>query len=129
MLMVMVVAAIIRKDNKILICQRPENKGSPLMWEFPGGKVEPGETDEQALIRECREELAITISLGDMFINVVHEYPDIIVHLTLYNATISEGEPQLLEHNDYCWITKEEIPLYNFCPADKMILKRLMEAE
>lgn len=97
-----------------------------MLWEFVGDKVEPGETKEQALIRECQEELAITLSVGDVFMDVVHEYPDINVHLTLFNATIEEGVPQRLEHNDIKWITTEEIPNYVFCPADKEILQKII---
>ena len=89
--------------------------------------MEPGETKEQALIRECREELAVTLSVGDVFMDVVHEYPDITVHLTLFNAAIAEGVPQKLEHNDIRWITPREIPNYAFCPADEAILKRIVE--
>ena len=90
-----------------------------------GGKVEKGETKEQALIRECIEELNITLNVGEVFMEVVHEYPDITVHLTLFNAAISEGVPQKLEHNDIKWITPSEIPNYNFCPADDEILKKI----
>ena len=117
-----VVAALIWQGDKFMICQRPANKARALLWEFVGGKVEPGETKEEALIRECREELAITLSVGDEFMDVTHEYPDINVHLTLFNATIAEGEPQKLEHNDIRWITPSEIPNYQFCPADEEIL-------
>ena len=117
-----VVAALIWRDDKFMICQRPANKARGLLWEFVGGKVEPGETKEQALVRECKEELNILLSVGDVFMDVVHEYPDITVHLTLFNATISEGEPQKLEHNDIKWIKPSEIPNYEFCPADKEIL-------
>ena len=120
-----VVAALIWQDDKFMICQRPAHKARGLLWEFVGGKVEPGETKEQALVRECQEELNITLSVGDVFTEVVHEYPDITVHLTLFNAEISEGVPELLEHNDLKWITPSEIPNYNFCPADKDILKRI----
>ncbi|MBQ9070191.1 MAG: (deoxy)nucleoside triphosphate pyrophosphohydrolase [Clostridia bacterium] len=120
-----VVAALIWDDDKFMICQRPAHKARGLLWEFVGGKVEQGETKEQALIRECREELAITLSVGDVFMDVVHEYPDQTVHLTLFSATIAEGEPQNLEHNDIRWITSNEIPNYEFCPADEEILKRL----
>ena len=120
-----VVAALIWKNNKFMICQRPAHKARGLLWEFVGGKVEPGETKEQALIRECREELAITLSVEDVFMDVTHEYPDIIVHLTLFNATILEGEPQKLEHKDIQWITPNEIPNYDFCPADEEILKEI----
>lgn len=123
--MVEVVAALIWDNNRFLICQRPTHKARALLWEFVGGKVEPGETKEQALIRECREELAITIDIQDIFMDVVHEYPDITVHLTLYNAAIAEGIPQLLEHNAIAWIKPREIPLYDFCPADIEILKAI----
>ena len=91
------------------------------------GKVESGETKEQALIRECQEELAVTLSVGDVFMDVIHEYPDLTVHLTLFNATISEGVPQKLEHNDIKWITPSEIPNYEFCPADEEILAKICE--
>ena len=120
-----VVAALIWQGDKFMICQRPAHKARGLLWEFVGGKVEPGEAKEQALIRECREELAITLSVGDVFMDVVHEYPDITVHLTLFNATIFEGEPQKIEHNDIKWITPSEISNYEFCPADEEILARI----
>lgn len=125
--MVEVVAALIWDKNKFLICQRPAYKARGLLWEFVGGKVEPGETKEQALIRECHEELAVTLSVDDVFMDVVHEYPDTTVHLTLFNATIADGEPQKLEHNDIKWIKPSEISDYDFCPADKEILKKITE--
>ena len=127
MSVVEVVAALIWQGDKFMICQRPANKARALLWEFVGGKVEPVETKEQALIRECMEELAITISVGDVFMDVTHEYPDITVHLTLFNATIAEGEPQKLEHNDIKWITPSEISNYEFCPADKELLIKIQE--
>ena len=117
-----VVAALIWDNDKFMICQRPAHKARALLWEFVGGKVEPGETKEQALIRECQEELAITLDVGDIFMDVVHEYPDINVHLTLFNATIAEGIPKLIEHNYIKWITVNEIHNYDFCPADAEIL-------
>ena len=120
-----VVAALIWSNDKFMICQRPAHKARALLWEFVGGKVEPGETKEQALIRECQEELAVTLSVGDAFMEVVHEYPDITVRLTLFNATIAEGVPQKLEHNDIRWITPSEIPQYDFCPADVEILAKI----
>ena len=120
-----VVAALIWDEEKFMICQRPANKARALLWEFVGGKVEPGETKEQALIRECQEELNITLSVGDVFMYVVHEYPDLTVHLTLFNATILEGIPQKLEHNDIRWIKPSEIPNYKFCPADEEILNKI----
>lgn len=123
--MIEVVAALIWDNDKFLICQRPANKARPLLWEFVGGKVEPDETPEQALVRECKEELAITLVVKDIFIDLVHTYPDITVHLTLYNAEITEGTPQLLEHNDIRWISVDDIPNFEFCPADEEILARL----
>ncbi len=124
-----VVAALIWDNDRFMICQRPTSKSCALLWEFVGGKVEAGETKEQALVRECREELAVTLAVGDEFMDVVHEYPDITVHLTLFNAAIAEGVPQKLEHNDIRWITPREIPDYDFCPADKDILERIIQYE
>lgn len=124
--MVEVVAALVWNGDRFMICQRPANKARALLWEFVGGKVEPGETHEQALIRECQEELAITLSVGDLFMEVIHEYPETTVRLSLFNATIAEGVPQKLEHNDIQWITVDEIPNYQFCPADIEILDRLI---
>ena len=123
-----VVAALIWDQDKFMICQRPAHKARGLLWEFVGGKVEPGETKEQALIRECREELAITLNVGKVFMDVTHEYPDLTVHLTLFHATIRVGTPRNLEHNDIRWITVDEIDQYEFCPADVEILRRLKDA-
>ena len=121
-----VVAALIWQGEKFMICQRPAHKARGLLWEFVGGKVEAGETKEQALIRECREELDVLLSVGDVFMEVLHEYPDLTVHLTLFNATIAEGIPRKLEHNDIKWITPSEIGDYDFCPADEEILKEII---
>ena len=122
-----VVAALIWENNKFMICQRSAHKARGLLWEFVGGKVESGETKEHALIRECKEELDILLSVSDVFMDVIHEYPDITVHLTLFNATIFEGEPQKIEHNDIQWITPSDIANYEFCPADEEILARICE--
>ena len=122
-----VVAALIWDNDRFLACQRPATKARALLWEFVGGKVEPGESREEALVRECREELGITVKPLDIFMEVTHEYPDLTVHLILYNAKIAEGTIQLLEHNDARWITPDEIPEYTFCPADKEILERIMD--
>ena len=124
--MIEVVAALIRGVNKFLICRRPADKARPLLWEFVGGKVEPGETAEDALVRECREELAVTLSVGGVFMDVVHEYPDITIHLTVFNASIAEGTPRKIEHSDIRWITPGDILHYEFCPADADILEQLM---
>ena len=127
-----VAAALIWKTDdqgidRFMICQRPRHKSNGLLWEFVGGKAEPGETLEQTLIRECQEELAVTVAVQDVFMEVDHVYPDLTVHLTLFNASIAEGVPQKIEHNDLRWITVEEIDQYPFCPADEEILRRLKE--
>lgn len=120
-----VVAALIWDENRFMICQRPVHKARGSLWEFVGGKVEPGESKEEALVRECREELGVTVEVGDVFMEVTHQYPDITVHLTLFSASIREGVPQKLEHQDIRWITAEEIGKFSFCPADTEILEKL----
>lgn len=121
-----VVAALVWQNDKFMICRRPAHKARGLLWEFVGGKVEKGESGEEALVRECREELDVTVKVKDIFMQVVHEYPDLTVHLVLYNATIVEGTPKKLEHDDIKWITPDEISDYDFCPADKEILAEIV---
>ena len=123
--MVEVVAGLIWRGDRFMICQRPKDKARALLWEFVGGKVEKGESAEDALVRECKEELDIIVKPLDVFCDVVHTYPDIIVHLTLFNAEILSGEPKLIEHNDLRWITPDEIDNFEFCPADVEILERI----
>lgn len=122
-----VVAALIWDGERFMICQRPAHKARGLLWEFVGGKVEPGETKAQALVRECQEELAITLAVGEVFMEVVHEYPDITIRLTLFHATVAAGVPQLLEHRDLQWITPGQIGDYAFCPADEEILAAITQ--
>ena len=122
---VRVAAALIWSEGRFLICRRPQGKARALLWEFVGGKLEPGETGEQALIRECREELGITVRPRGVFASLVHEYPDLTVELTVYNADIVSGEPQLLEHCDMRWITADETSHFDFCPADTEILNKI----
>ena len=123
--MVEVVAALIWEQDKFMICQRPPEKARGLLWEFPGGKVEPGETKQAALIRECWEELAVALRVGEVYTEVVYAYPDLTIRLTLYQATIAAGIPQLLEHHAIRWITPAESDTYTLCPADIEILKQL----
>ena len=124
-----VVAALIWDKNKFLICQRPQHKKRGLLWEFVGGKVEKGETKEEALIRECKEEMDVILEVKDVFMEVVHEYPDINIRLTLFNASIKNGEIKLIEHNDAKWITPDEIDEFDFCPADKDILSKIKQVK
>lgn len=120
-----VVAALIWENDRFLVCQRPPHKKRGMLWEFVGGKVEPGETRQEALIRECQEELDITLQVGEIFYEVNHVYPDITIHLTLFQATIAQGTPKMLEHHDIRWITVPEMEDYAFCPADTEILAQI----
>ncbi len=120
-----VVAALIWDKDRFLICRRAAGKARGLLWELAGGKVERGETKQAALARECREELGIELCVAQEFAQVVHEYPDVTVRLTLFNASITSGEPQRLEHEELRWITAHEIPLFEFCPADAALLQKL----
>lgn len=117
-----VVAALIRRGNRFLVCQRPAHKARGLLWEFVGGKVELGETGEQALIREIQEELGVSLTVHEPVMDVTHDYPDLTVHLTLYSSEIAQGEPQKIEHHDIRWITAQEIGDIEFCPADQVFL-------
>ncbi|MBQ6867913.1 MAG: (deoxy)nucleoside triphosphate pyrophosphohydrolase [Clostridia bacterium] len=122
-----VVAALVWDGDRFMICQRPAHKARGLLWEFVGGKVEKGESKADALVRECKEELDIIVEPRDIYMELVHEYPDITVRLTLFNSVIKSGEPKLLEHNDIRWITASEIGQYDFCPADEEILRKIIE--
>ena len=128
--MIEVVAALIWDGigkHKFLACQRPPHKARGLTWEFPGGKVEAGETLAQALVRECREELDVTLAVDGPLMDVTHVYPDLTVHLTLLESTVAEGEPRAIEHEDIRWMTPEEAAegTYPFSPADQEFLERL----
>ena len=123
--MVDVVAALIRDGERFLICKRPAHKARALMWEFPGGKVEAGESPQDALIRECMEELDITLDVGGLYMQVTHEYPDIQIRLSLYEAVIASGQLGGKEHEALCWILPREIPDFEFCPADVDIIDRI----
>lgn len=120
-----VVAALIWRGDRFLACQRPPEKARGLLWEFVGGKVERGESGPEALIRECREELDVVLSVGDAFMDVTHKYPELTVHLTLYEAEIEQGEPKMLEHCDIRWITVAEMDQLAFCPADQVFLDEI----
>ncbi len=117
-----VAAAIIRQNGEFLICQRPVEKSCGLLWEFPGGKFETGETGEQCVIRECQEELGITLSVDRELTDVTYEYPDRIVHLHFYLCSIADGVSEKKEHDALAWITTDVIDQYEFCPADKAML-------
>ena len=120
-----VTAAIVLKDRRVLVARRAQGQKNAGMWEFPGGKVESGESGPQALVRECCEELGVTIRVHGAFMDVTHEYPELTVHLTLYEAEIAQGEPKKLEHNDIRWITVKEMDELEFCPADQVFCREI----
>ena len=126
--MVNVVGALIWQGDRFMICRRPAHKKRGLLWEFVGGKVEAGETMEEALVRECKEELDITLKVGEEFIRVDHNYPDIHILLTIFHGEIVEGTPALKEHEDLRWIPVSEIDNYDFCPADGPVLEAMKKA-
>lgn len=121
--MIEVTAAIIRDGEKILICQRPKGKNCELLWEFPGGKIESGESGEQCIVRECLEELDITVKPLKKVFEVTDVYTDRAIHLRFYECEISSGVPIPREHQAICWITKESLKQYSFCPADQKMIE------
>ncbi len=118
-----VTAAIITNGGQFLICQRPKNKSCGLLWEFPGGKIEQGETPEECIARECNEELNIELQSIKQYCNVTYEYDDKIVELSFLTASIdNRNSVQPNEHNDIAWIKKNDLSNYSFCPADQKML-------
>ena len=124
-----VVAGLIRRGNQILVQQR--NPGGPrgLLWEFPGGKVDPGENDAEALARECREELGVSVRVDDLAAETVHAYEDLTVNLALYECTLVEGEPRNLSANAIRWVRVLDLTSLPFLPADVPLVTRLVALE
>jgi len=120
-----VVAALITRDSKLLVCQRKRNDSHPLRWEFPGGKVEVGESPAEALARELREELGIEVYIGELLVSLEHAYPEKTVQLNFYRCAWRRGEPQLLGCADFKWIRAEHLHDYHFPAADQQLLARL----
>lgn len=119
-----VVAAIIHKDGKIFATQRGYGAYKDY-WEFPGGKVEAGETPEEALIREIKEELATTIQPEQFLMEVEYDYPEFHLSMDCFICTIIAGEPELLEHESACWLSMEHLCDVNWLPADALIVDQI----
>ncbi|HVU08876.1 MAG TPA: 8-oxo-dGTP diphosphatase MutT [Verrucomicrobiae bacterium] len=120
-----VAAALIFHDGKLLITQRPANSHLGGLWEFPGGKREVNETFEECLAREIREELGIEISVGKLFEEITHDYPDKSVHLKFFVCELTRGEPKPLGCATLKWIEKSELADYEFPAADARLLEKL----
>jgi len=123
-----VVAAIIRRGGQILITQRFDHVHLPGLWEFPGGKVEAGESLQAALEREIMEELGVKIRVHDEFFTVEHDYPTKSVRLHFFNCSIIEGEPQLIEVADMRWVHPQDLGQFDFPPADAELTARLQRS-
>lgn len=123
-----VVAAIIIKDNRILCTQRSKHKYSYISekFEFPGGKIEEGETEIQALEREIKEELSIVIEVRDKFLTVEHAYPDFLIKMHSYICSCNSEKIRFLEHINHCWLFKEELMKLDWAAADIPIVKKLL---
>lgn len=124
---VYVVAGAIIKDNKVFAAQRGNKGETKFKWEFPGGKIEPGETPEQALARELREELKISVEVHELITSIVDEYETQVLHIDTYRCTLTSGEPTLTEHINKAWSSKDELDKLTFSPADDPTLKKIKE--
>ena len=120
-----VAAGCVRRGNRFLLCQRPQYMNGGGQWEFPGGKLEPGETAAQALERELWEELRIQVRASAQIAETVYAYPAFRIHLMLLTAEIERGEPELTEHTDLCWVTAEQARELELCPADRILLDQM----
>ena len=129
-LLIVSAGIIDRDDGYILIARRPPGAWMAGYWEFPGGKLEPGETPEECLAREIREELSIDVEVGAIFHVKIHAYPDFRVLLLFYRCRLAGGEPPGLSRGglEYAWARPEDLPTYNFLPADESVIKRILEA-
>ena len=124
-----VVGAVVRDGDRMLMAQRPEGKTQAGLWEFPGGKIEPGETPAQALVRECREELAISVEDPQVLASVVHRYPEKTVRLILMECRIARGDvPVPQEHQAVAWVTASDLATLPICPADRELLPAVQES-
>lgn len=123
-----VVGAVISNDkNEILCALRSQGMSLSGMWEFPGGKIEPGETQQQTLVREIQEELNCTITVGDFVTDYYHEYPNIGVHLHTYYAELASGKPSPQEHERLEWVPVEKLIELNWAPADIPTVNKVMK--
>jgi len=127
--MLKVAAAIIQDQEKMLICQRPPGKPLALLWEFPGGKVEPEESFSECIVRECLEELGIEVKVETVFAEYVYHYPEQAIHFVFFGCQIQKGIPQAKENQNFVWVKKSELEKYPFCPADQEVIQKLSQTD
>lgn len=120
----LVVAGVVVRDGRVMLCQRKKDKHNGLKWEFPGGKLEPGESPEEALRRELREELSIETEVGRVVDAVYYRYPDRDVLLLFYRCEIVSGEPRTVDCNAIAWAKAEDVAGYDFAGADRVFVDR-----
>jgi 8-oxo-dGTP diphosphatase len=123
--MIDVVAAIIKKEDKFLIARKKQGKPLAGLWEFPGGKMELGETPEESLIRELKEEMNVTISVGKYLGETIYDYGNVVVRLKAYICSLDHGDIKLTDHDEFQWVTLEEFEKYNLAPADIPFINKL----
>ena len=121
----LVVAALVREEGRILMSRRRADQAMPNLWEFPGGKVEPGEHPEAALVRELREELGCGITVDGIHEVVFHAYPDFDLYMLVYPCLITGGEPRAVAVAEIAWVTPAELPKLDLLPADYPLALRL----
>ncbi|AKD04676.1 (deoxy)nucleoside triphosphate pyrophosphohydrolase [Pontibacter korlensis] len=125
--MIKVVCAIVEQYDRVLLTQRSEQMREGLLWEFPGGKVEPHETEKNSLVREIKEELAIEVQPYKRLQPIIHPYPNYTIELIPYLCKFNGGVVQLLEHKTYHWVLPEDLPNYSWCPADVPIVEEYLQ--
>ena len=123
--MLEVTAGIIKNEGKYLICQRAKDDEAPESWEFPGGKLEVGETLEQCIIREIKEELNLDVEVIEKFDTTLFNHNDKTIHVTFFKCNIVGGELIMNVHMDYAWVEPKDLTSYDFLPADKDVIERL----
>jgi 8-oxo-dGTP diphosphatase len=121
----LVVAALIRDGSRVLMSRRRADQPMPLLWEFPGGKIEPGESPHAALVREVREELGCELSVGPIFDVVFHAYPDFDLYMLVYVGAIAAGTPRAVEVAEIAWVNVADVPKLELLPADYPIAETL----
>ena len=124
---IQVTAAIIERDGAVLVARRPPGGRHPGSWEFPGGKVEPGESTRECLAREMKEEMGIAVVVGEELARVRHAYPDLAIELLAFRCVIAEGEPSDIGCDIHAWVEPGSLVEYDLLPPDRELVKMLFQ--